>query len=491
MGPLGNVYVADTGNHRIQVFEPSGDLVATWGDRGEGEGQLSTPSDIAVDRSGRVYVADPRNRRVSVFSDRGEFLRTLGAPDGDGQIRIPGGIALDGAGALYVLDLVGERVRVFGSSGDFLRTWDLKTSLADTVDPRAIAVDGSGTTYITDADGGWVRIFDQAGDLVASWGSELRDPTGVVVDAQGQVYVTDLENQVLVFDPSGAVLRTWGRQPGGGGFLWPRGIAVGGDGNLYVSDAGNHRVQVRAPTGELLAIWGSEGGGTGGLRWPRGVAVDSSGDVYVADTGNNRVQVFAPGGGSLAAWGSEGAGVGEFETPSGVTANAQGNVYVTDGGNHRIQVFGPGGEPLAQIARHYKASGLTWVAVGDRNYGEGSSREHAAMSPRLLGAGAVIVRGFARIHETNLKKQGVLALTFADPSDYDKIRDGDRLSITGLAAFAPGKPLTLVISHSDDTSESCSLDHTFSDTQIEWFKAGSALNLIGRNASDRDETRRA
>lgn len=137
-------------------------------------------------------------------------------------------------------------------------------------------------------------------------------------------------------------------------------------------------------------------------------------------------------------------------------------------------------EPFPKIARDYKAKGIGWVVIGDENYGEGSSREHAAMEPRFLGAKAVIVKSFARIHETNLKKQGMLALTFADPADYDKIREDDRLSITGLTAFAPGTPLTLIIKHSDGTQETAILNHSYNDAQIEWFKAGSALNLIGR-----------
>ncbi|XP_030263353.1 aconitate hydratase, mitochondrial-like [Sparus aurata] len=135
-----------------------------------------------------------------------------------------------------------------------------------------------------------------------------------------------------------------------------------------------------------------------------------------------------------------------------------------------------GGVP--DVARHYKANGESWVVVGDENYGEGSSREHAALEPRHLGGRAIIVKSFARIHETNLKKQGLLPLTFADPKDYDKIRPDDKISITGLKSFAPGKPLTAVIKHSDGSQDSISLNHTFNETQIEWFQAGSALNRM-------------
>ncbi len=137
-------------------------------------------------------------------------------------------------------------------------------------------------------------------------------------------------------------------------------------------------------------------------------------------------------------------------------------------------------KPVNEVARDYKKRGIGWVVVGDENYGEGSSREHAAMEPRHLGGKAIIVRSFARIHETNLKKQGVLPLTFADPADYDKIQEDDRLSIIGLKDLAPGKPLKLVIKHKNGSTDEAVLNHTLNENQIEWFKAGSALNLIAK-----------
>ncbi|RYY40413.1 MAG: aconitate hydratase [Chitinophagaceae bacterium] len=134
--------------------------------------------------------------------------------------------------------------------------------------------------------------------------------------------------------------------------------------------------------------------------------------------------------------------------------------------------------PVPATQRAYKASGLGSVVVGDENYGEGSSREHAAMEPRHLGVRAILVKSFARIHETNLKKQGMLALTFADKADYDKIQEDDTIDIQGLADFAPGKQLTLVLNHANGTSDKIKVNHTYNHQQIEWFKAGSALNLI-------------
>ena len=128
--------------------------------------------------------------------------------------------------------------------------------------------------------------------------------------------------------------------------------------------------------------------------------------------------------------------------------------------------------------RKYKASGIGSVVVGDENYGEGSSREHAAMEPRHLGVRAIIVKSFARIHETNLKKQGMLGLTFADKEDYNKVQEDDLIDLTGLTGFAPGKQITMVLHHADGTKDKVKLNHTYNQQQIEWFKAGSALNLI-------------
>jgi aconitate hydratase len=137
---------------------------------------------------------------------------------------------------------------------------------------------------------------------------------------------------------------------------------------------------------------------------------------------------------------------------------------------------------LPQLARDYRDRGLSWIAIGDENYGEGSSREHAAMEPRHLGGVAVIARSFARIHETNLKKQGMLPLTFADPVDWEKVRGDDRLTIRGLADLAPGRPMEVVLRHTDDTEERFQVRHSFNAEQIAWFKAGSALNVLRQTA---------
>jgi len=153
-------------------------------------------------------------------------------------------------------------------------------------------------------------------------------------------------------------------------------------------------------------------------------------------------------------------------------------------------VFTGGMKEFSAVARDYKAQGIGWVVVGDENYGEGSSREHAAMEPRWLAGKAIVVKSFARIHETNLKKQGMLPLTFANPADYDKVREDDRISIVGLTTFAPGVPLRMILKHADGTVDECLLNHTFNENQIGWFKAGSALNLIAAQRNKIDAPRK-
>ena len=154
------------------------------------------------------------------------------------------------------------------------------------------------------------------------------------------------------------------------------------------------------------------------------------------------------------------------------------NAFSTEPGKGTDVLTGESGLTIAQIARQYKAKSIGSFVVGDENYGEGSSREHAAMSPRFLNVRAVITKSFARIHETNLKKQGILALTFADPKDYEKIEQQDRISVTGLQSLAPGKPVQVTIHKGDGQALTIQANHSMTEQQIAWFKAGSALNAL-------------
>ena len=154
------------------------------------------------------------------------------------------------------------------------------------------------------------------------------------------------------------------------------------------------------------------------------------------------------------------------------------NAFTGEAGKGVNVLTGETGVPFVKIARDWKAKGIPWVVVGDENYGEGSSREHAAMSPRYLGARVVLVKSFARIHETNLKKQGILPLTFADPKDYDLFEQADRVSVVGLQALAPGRPVEVRISKPDGRTVTIQARHSLTEEHIGWFRAGSALNAL-------------
>jgi aconitate hydratase len=152
--------------------------------------------------------------------------------------------------------------------------------------------------------------------------------------------------------------------------------------------------------------------------------------------------------------------------------------YFNDKANNILNQISGKYEPVPLVAKAYKERGTGSVVIGEENFGEGSSREHAAMEPRYLGVKAVLVKSFARIHETNLKKQGVLAITFTDKDDYNKVKEDDKISITGLGDFTPGRLLTLELNHSDGRKDSVKVEHSYNEAQIKWFRAGSALNLI-------------
>jgi aconitate hydratase len=233
-------------------------------------------------------------------------------------------------------------------------------------------------------------------------------------------------------------------------------------------------------------------------------AEDGSGVNVVVDPNSSRLQLLAP----FPAWDgkdfeevqillkAKGKCTTDHISPAGPWLRLRGhldklsdnaflgavNAYTGAEGKGLNQASGET-QSFPEVARDYKSRGLRWVAIGDENYGEGSSREHAAMSPRLLGAVAVIVRSFARIHESNLKKQGLLPFTFANPADYDKVQETDRISIVGLQDLVPGKDVTAKLHHADGSVEDIQLHQTMNQEHIEWFKAGAALNILGSKAS--------
>ncbi len=263
-----------------------------------------------------------------------------------------------------------------------------------------------------------------------------------------------------------------------------------------IEGADGRKVQLEAPKAPELPAKGFVAGKAGLVEPPE----DGSGVEIIVKPDSERLQLLEP----FPAWDgndfrdlvilvkAKGKCTTDHISPAGPWLRYRGhldrisdnmftgaiNAFTNQAGTGRDLLSGQGDVPFPKIARHYKAEGLGWVAVGDENYGEGSSREHAAMEPRYLGCKSVIARSFARIHETNLKKQGVLPLVFDNPADYDKVRETDRVSILGLSDLTPGKPVKVILHHDGGGEDTIHCTHTFSRDQIDWFKAGAALNLL-------------
>jgi sugar lactone lactonase YvrE len=311
-------------------------FLTAWGGPGLGPGQFDIPDGVTVDPAGNVYVADRENSRIQKFTWDGRHLATWGRNGGDGtygnapgEFNGPFGVAADGWGDVYVLDSRNHRVQKLDSTGRVLLMWGRNG--------------GDGTSG------------RQPG--------ELGDPRGIDVDRWGNVYVADHGNaRIQKFTRTGELLAVWGRNccdastgSGPGEFWEPRGVAIDSQGNVYVAEKQNHRIQKLGPDGRFLGFWGKNGGAGGGdiaigsadgeFNLPYDVAVDSRDRVYVTDTSNTRNQVFDSNGRFLWKWGSPGSGPGQFFDPYGVAVDCRDNVYVTDEGNDRVQKFGDPSRP--------------------------------------------------------------------------------------------------------------------------------------------------
>jgi len=254
----GNVYVADTGNYRIQKFSPTGTIITKWGSFRSGVGQFNVPHGIAVDSIGNVYITDANNHRIQKFNSTGSFITKWGEGpgSGDGQFNVPYGVAVDTAGNVYVADSFNHRIQKFNSTGSFITKWG----------------EGPGSS-----DG------------------QFNVPYGVAVDTAGNVYVADAGNRrIQKFNSAGSFITKWGEGPGSddGQFSDPYGVATDNAGNVYIADTGNYRIQKFDSSGNFITKWGSKGSGDGQFDYPECVAVDSEGNVYVGDYYNHRIQKF-------------------------------------------------------------------------------------------------------------------------------------------------------------------------------------------------------
>ncbi|MGH7205259.1 MAG: 6-bladed beta-propeller [Nitrospiraceae bacterium] len=287
----------------------------------------------------------------------------------DGEFKSPTGIALDSEGNIFVADTDNHSIQKFDKEGKFLARWGSEASSqeGEFYYPRGLATGQDGVVHVADSGNNRVQKFDSAGTPLRAWGKfgfawrgadmgKFDVPWGVATDTQGNLYVSDSSNaRIQKFQSDGTPLLKWGRDGSfDGAFFFPRGIAIDFVGNIYVADEGNHRVQKFDTRGSFLTKWGREGSGPGQFKAPWGVACDALGNVYVVDSGNHRIQKFDGNGTFLCAWGNRGQTEGQLNFPSGIAVDKEGYVYVVDSGNARVLKYAPTEEELQRAAQTAK-----------------------------------------------------------------------------------------------------------------------------------------
>ena len=374
---IGNVYVADTLNHRIQKFTADGEFITKWGSPGAGEGQFNAPSALTIDASGNVYVVDAFNDRIQIFTSAGTFITKWGSHgDEPGQFNFwqhlqdeslrSTGISIDNDGNIVVVDNRNYRIQTFDPDGNFLSMWGGITYRRMFDSPGGIVIDTGGNIYVGDGSHK-IYKFTSDGTLLTQWGSsgindgEFKKPLGIGVDDSGDVYVCDTGNlRIQKFTPEGQFI---GQIDTSGDNYWaPWGMAVDGAGYVYAVGPSalcpieqcEHSVKKFNVNGDLVGKWGSYGSNPGQfIIWEKltDIAVDGDGNVYVVDTGNDRIQKFTSSGVFITAWGTHGTGAGQFDFlqnyGAGIAVDqARGLIYVVGGGDGRVQKFDLNGNTL-------------------------------------------------------------------------------------------------------------------------------------------------
>lgn len=361
-----NVYVVDTGNNRIQVFDQDGNFKFAWGQAGAGNGQFNSP--LGIDSEGnRIYVADQLNHRIQVFDLNGQFVGKFGT-QGTGlqQFTYPRGVAINN-NVVYIADAGNNRVDVWVASTSDTYTYATSIGSAGSgngqfstpfgVDATSVP-DSSNSCgyhyeiYVADTLNNRIQKFTSGdpclgglgGTYTAQWASGTW-PSKVKVAPNGNIYaVATVSYQVRVTTSTGVAVTSWGSSGNANGqFQLPRGIGIAANGKVFVADGSNNRVQRFSASGTYETKWGISQNGDGEFDAPSDVTRDSAGNYYVVDTNNNRVEKFSDSGRYLLQWGSTGSGNGQFVQPKGITVDASDKIYVADGGNNRVQVFNTSG----------------------------------------------------------------------------------------------------------------------------------------------------
>ncbi len=304
-------------------------FVTKWGSAGSGNGQFYDVSNIAADSGGNVYVADTQNHRIQKFSSDGTFITKWGSyGTGNGQFNYPLAVAVDSIGNVYVADAWNQRIQKFLSDGTFITSWKFPDDQQLSYYISGIAVDSNGNVYVLDGNNAGIQKYSSNGTFIINWKSldynlwYWMAPRGVAIDPNGNVYVSDCNGNLLKFTSNGTLIKSWGW----GEFNGPWGVAIDSNGNEYISDLRNHRIQKFTENGTFITKWGYQGSRNGQFYGPEGIAVDSLGNVYVADTGNNRIQKFSFNG---------------VPTPS-LSISHLNPTYATNSGKTTLEIIGTG-----------------------------------------------------------------------------------------------------------------------------------------------------
>ena len=369
----GNVWVADTGNGRVQEFDSKGEFLSQFGAEGANDGLFSSPRGVAVDAKGNVWVSDSVSSRIQEFDAKGEFVRKFGSyGTGNGKFNSLQGIAVDAEGHVWAVNSASTKSRIqeFSSEGTYMSQFG--TSGAENgqlKEPEGIAIDSKGNLWIADTGNSRIQEFNSKGEFVRKFGSlgsgngQLKSPSALAFDSEGNVWVTDAGNNRLEeFSGEGSYLGQFGTAGNRSSqFSEPHGIATDAKGNVWVADTGNDRVQ-ESTASEFVRRFGGEGSEGGQLSGPTDDVIDSKGNLWVLDYGHNRVQEFDSEGKFLSEFGAKGTGDGLLLQPSGLAVDFTGNVWVADAGNYRIEEFDARGEFIRKFGAKGTGNGkFTWL----------------------------------------------------------------------------------------------------------------------------------
>jgi sugar lactone lactonase YvrE len=369
-----DIWVVDSRYNRIWQFSNEGEVLSMF-DGGWGTGQLTAPQGIAIDSDGDIWVADTGSSRVLQFDPSGDLLTVAGAPgSGAGQIGSPADIDIGPDDNLWVADSENNRIEEFNQYGKFQQQFGSSgTDGGELQAPGAIALDRKGHIWVGDVGNNRIEEFNRDGEYVGQLGSagseeyefDLRPATGIATDSDGRIWITDTGNDRIQTWQAPAFSGQFGLSGSGDGqFDQPSDIAVDAIGNEWVADTGNNRIEQFDGDGKFLTALGTLGSGNGQLNQPTALDVDSMGNVWVVDTGNDRVEVFNEMGEYIRQFGSTGTADGQFLHPEGIALLDNGNVFVADTGNDRIQKFNSNGEYLAQFGTSGSDTGQFNEPVG-------------------------------------------------------------------------------------------------------------------------------